>query len=107
MDIPCCAEVRLGSSGLLQDPGKIHISSFSKSPDFLFISFHFIIITIIIVITTTLLVLCGLVALAHGERAEPDIKITRWKRRPGNWKSESMKKKSESAVSKQEAWKLG
>ena len=102
MDIPCCAGVRLGSSGLLQDPGKIHISSFSKS-SFLF---HFIIITIIIVITTTLLVLCGLVALAHGERAEPDIKITRWKRRPGNWKSESMKKKSESAVSKQEALSL-
>ena len=37
--------------------------------------------------------LCGLVALAQGERAEPDIKITRWNRRPGNWKSESMTKK--------------
>ena len=30
----------------------------------------------------TLLVLWGLVALAQGDRAEPDIRMTRWNRRP-------------------------
>ena len=46
-----------------------------------------IIIIIIIIINQreTLLVLCGLVALAQGERAEPDIKITRWNKRPANY----------------------